>query len=265
MVKIGKGNFSDKFPENNRFERIWVIAKTDFIQRYYGSFFGIFWAFLNPLFQLLIFYFIFTWFFDNRIENYALYVLSGLLMWMFFAESSRKGLSLLKSKRYLYENIQINKLDIFHSSIAATLFALLINFIIYIAASLFFHVEYSWAIIMFPFLIIMACAFVFSLSLILALLNVFFEDIDHVWDIALLAIFWTIPLFYPQELLIEKYNFILYINPLSGIVINIREVLMYGQWPSLNILLYNIIFIIILTFVSLLLFKKFHHKSAEKL
>lgn len=265
MVKIGNTDWSEKLPENNRLERIWVLTKSDFIQRYYGSFFGVFWAFLNPLFQLMIFYFIFTWFFNSKIENYALYVLSGLLMWMFFSETTRKGLTLLRNKRYLYEHIPINKLDIFYASIASTLIALLINFVIYFIVSLFMPVNYGISIIVFPYLILLACGFVFSVSLILSLLNVFFEDIDHVWDIALLAIFWTMPLFYQQELIVSDYRFLLYANPFTGIIINMREVLLLNQWPTWEILLYNTGVVAVLIAISLFLFKKYHFKSAEKL
>lgn len=265
MVQIGKGNWAEKIPENKRLERIWVLTKSDFIQRYYGSFFGVFWAFLNPLFQLLIFYFIFTWFFDTKIQNYALYVLSGLLMWMFFSETTRKGLLLLKNKKYLYENISINKLDIFFASISSTLIALVINFIIYFIVSLFLQVDYGISVILFPYLVFLSCAFIFSVSLLLSLLNVFFEDIDHVWDIALLAIFWTIPLFYQQDLIIDKYSFLLYLNPMTGIIINLREVLLLSQWPSWDIMFYETAVIAVLLILSLALFKKYHFKSAEKL
>ncbi len=265
MVKIGRSNWADKIPENNRIERIWVLAKADFVQRYYGSFFGVFWAFLNPLFQLMIFYFIFTWFFDTKIPNYALYVLSGLLMWMFFSETTRKGLMLLKNKRYLYENIPINKIDIFNSSIVSTLIALFINFAIYFIVSFFMPVDYGWSMIIFPYLILLSCIFVFSVSLILSLLNVFFEDINHVWDIALLAIFWTMPLFYQQDLIMDKYRFLLYLNPMTGIIINMREITLLNKWPTWDIMFYDTAIIAVLTVISLLLFRKYHFKSAEKL
>lgn len=265
MVTIGQGNWAQKIPENKRLERIWVLTKSEFIQRYYGSFLGVFWAFLNPLFQLLIFYFIFTWFFETKIQNYALYVLSGLLMWMFFSETTRKGLLLLKNKKYLYENIPINKLDIFVASISSTLIALIINFIIYFIVSLFMPVDYGFSIIMFPVILVLACLFIFSVSIILSLLNVFLEDIDHVWDIALLAIFWTIPLFYQQDLISEQYRFLIFLNPMTGLVINLREVLLLNQWPSWDILLYETVVIAALLGISILLFKRFHFKSAEKL
>jgi ABC-type polysaccharide/polyol phosphate export permease len=260
-----KAGLSGSNWNNNRIERIWILAKTEFIQRYYGSFFGVFWAFLNPLFQLLIYYYIFTWFFDSQIENYAFYLLSGLLVWMFFSETTKKGLMLLKTKRYLYEHISIRKHDIYYSSIISMLISLGINFLIYFAASLFFGISYSWPVLMLPILILSMCVFVFALSLILSILNVFLEDIHHAWDIALLGIFWSIPLFYPQEMVLEQYRFLLYGNPLTGIVINMRQILLDGAWPNWNIFLYDNAVIFVILVISLILFNKLHHKSAEKL
>lgn len=265
MVKIGKGRFIDKFPENNRIERIWVLAKTDFIQRYYGSFFGVFWAFINPLCQLVIYYYIFTYFFNNTIPNFALYVLNALLIWMFFSESTKKGLMVLKTKRYLYENISINKLDIFIATVSSTLFALVINFIIYFISSLFFDIEYGLPLLVFPYIILLISVMVYSLSLILSVMNVFFEDIHHFWDVALLVMFWSVPMFYDQNILIEKFRILIYLNPISGLCINVREILLHNQWPSWDILAYNTFYILILLVVSLLIFKKYSPKTAELL
>ena len=67
----------DWIPENNRLERIWLMAKFDFVTRYYGSFLGLFWALLKPLFQLMVYYVIFTVVFTTKTENFLLFLFVG--------------------------------------------------------------------------------------------------------------------------------------------------------------------------------------------
>ena len=88
-------------PENNRIERIWLMAKFDFVTRYYGSVLGLFWALLKPLFQLLIYYLVFTFIFNNSTENFLLFLFVGIILFQFFMEAASGSLKIFKSKRYL--------------------------------------------------------------------------------------------------------------------------------------------------------------------
>ena len=71
-------------PENNRFERIWLLAMTDFKVRYNASMLGMFWAFVYPLVRILIYYVVFSFFFSKEIPNYGFYIFSGIILWMYF-------------------------------------------------------------------------------------------------------------------------------------------------------------------------------------
>lgn len=259
-----KKRIIESIPENNRFERIWLLAKTDFKQRYYGSALGMVWALINPMFRLLIYYFVFTVIFENRIENYALYLFSGLLLWMFFSETTKKSFTVLKRKRYLIENIQSYKLDIYISFLLANLFALIFNFGVYFLLSLVFSISYSWTVLYFPLLILNLCILVFAVSLIISVIHIYLKDIDHIWSMILIGLFWTSPIFYARSIIFEKLPILLYVNPLAGIMINVREVLIYAKPPDYFNLFYDFIYAIVLLAISLVVFNKNVHKAAEK-
>ena len=91
--KLGR-YIAERIPENNQYERIWILAKTDFKLKYYDTFLGMIWAIASPLFRILIYYFVFTFIFTNKIPNYGLHIFSGLLVWMFFQEATKKGLTM---------------------------------------------------------------------------------------------------------------------------------------------------------------------------
>jgi len=216
-------------PENNRFERIWILAKFDFKKRYYDSALGMVWALLNPLFRLAVYTFAFKYIRESTKENFSLYLFSGLLIWMFFTELTNKGMSILKQKKYLVENIQFNWLDIFYALTASALIGLLFNFIAYFIMSVYYNIYPSVHSLWFPILIINLSIITLGFSIILASLNIFIKDINHVWSIAILAGFWTAPIFFYLEELPEKYNILLYIHPASATLINIRNSIFFNQ------------------------------------
>ncbi len=257
------GKLLSSLPENNKLERIWILAKIDFIERYYGTRVGIIWALINPFFQLLIYYFVFTVIFVVEIENFALYVFSGLIFWMFFSESTAKGLSLLGKYKSLLENINIKKIDLYYSSLISTFMSLSFNFFIYILFSLFFKIHYSWNVLYVPILFLNLSVLILGIQLILGTIYIFLRDINHLWDMALLLLFWASPVFYSKDLIIEKLPILFYLNPLAGIFVNLRETLLYANQPDFHQLFYDLFISTILLTIAITTFKRYSVKSVE--
>ena len=255
----------EHLPENNRLELIWKLAQIDFKKRFYDSYLGLFWALLNPLFRVAIYYFVFTSFFPGRIENYALYLFSGLLFWLFFSEGSKKGLRILKTKRYLIENIQFNKIDLFTSSTLSTSLGFFFNLLAFIVISAFLGIYPTSNYIFLPILIFSAFFLVLATTIILATLNIYLRDITHLWDMILLIGFWTTPIFYRGSALSGKYEFIMYLNPVAGIVINSRHIILYGTPVNYDLLIYNLSYSIILLIFAIAFFQRYSHKAAENI
>ena len=253
-----------QLPENNRFERIWILARTDFAQRFYGSSLGLLWAFLNPLARLMVYYFVFSYLiFKNQEPIFILYLYLGLIPWMFFSEGTKRGMRLLHTKRYLLENIQLNKLDIYYSHLITLGIALGFNLFSFFIFSLFFPVDYTLHMLWLPVILFILGLTVFAVSLLLSTAYIFFLDLDHVWDIVLLLGFWTIPIIWDQKFIFEHYTFMLYTSPLTGTVINLRQILLYGESPHMFLLFFDLVYALILFGISLAIFKRFSKKAAE--
>lgn len=256
----------EHLPENNRMERIWVLAKVDFLKRYNGSFLGLVWALINPITQLAIYYFVFTAVFQNRQPFFALFLFLGLIMFLFFAETSTKGLHLLHQKRYLIENIQLNWIDIYLAATASTFFAFLFNFSAYLGVSFFFTIKISPQVWLVLFLALNLLAFALAMQIILSVIQIFLKDIEHLWDMAKMAILWLSGIFYPIDPEGAGLSAALaYLTPLPGIVFNARQVLIYGESVNWNLLIYDLGFTILLLGGALLLFHRFSRFALEKL
>jgi ABC-type polysaccharide/polyol phosphate export permease len=263
------GSLSSKIlsylPENNQLERIWIIAKTDFKLKYYDTFLGLIWALITPLVRLLIYWLVFSNIFNKKIDNYGLYIYSGLLLWMFFQQGTKKGITALRSKRYLIMNIKINKLDIFVSSLTASFMVFFFNFLVYMVFSMFFDLPWSLNVLYMPIMILNVCILVFGFMLILSTLNLFIRDISQIWDMILLAWFWINPIFFAKSIIFDTFPFLLYVNPLAGIIINFRATIMEGRPPDWNIVAYDYAYALVLFGIGLLLINKFYYKAAEKI
>lgn len=260
-----KESFFHWLPENNRLERIWKLAVIDFKRRYYNSFLGLFWALLNPLFRLTIYYFVFTIVLKPKIENYGLYLFLGLILWMFFSEGTSKSFSILRSKRYLLESIQFNKIDLFYTSVISVSMGFIFNLTVYLIFAVIQGVPFTIQILWAPLIVLNLIAVILGINMLLGVGVIYLSDLQMLWTTILLAGFWLTPIFYSRGALFDKFPALLYINPLAGIVINFRNVLLHGIPPEYFLFLYTSIYSLVLLAIGVFLVKNYAHKAIEKL
>ena len=252
-------------PENNKYERIWILAKTDFKLRYSATFIGFFWTLITPLFRLMIYYFVFSFIFTSKLPNYALHIFSGLIVWMFFQEATKNGMNVLRSKRYLLENIDFNPLDLYISSLLTSLMGFIANLAIYIVVSFVLGVNPTWHILFVPLHVLNLAILIMGLLLILSTLHVFFRDVSQVWDLFLMLMFWINPIFYAKAVIIEYMPSLMYLNPLAGIIVNTRDNLLNGLPPDWRMLAFDMLYALVVLAVGLIVFRKYFHLAAEKI
>lgn len=254
-------------PENIRLERIWFLAKTDFKQRYYGSFLGLLWASLNPLFQLAIYYTVFTVVFQRGEDHYALFLYLGLIHFLFFAEVVSGAMMIYKKKGYLLENIQINDLDIYFASVLASFFGLLFNLGIFVIFRLILvDGGFDLNVLYYPLVLLTLLILVLAGALLMSMLYVFFRDMKHVWDLVKRAFLWLSGVFYLIEPATSwKTMVIAYATPIPGILINARAALLYNEPPHIQLLAYDFLYAVILLLIGLFVHRRYSKSALEKL
>lgn len=255
----------ERLPENNRFERIWALAKVDFKRRYYDSALGMVWALLNPLLRLAVYTLAFTFIRNSPFENFHIYLFSALLCWMFFSELTNKAVKALKGKRYLLENIQFNWLDIFYSLTISTVFGFLFNLIAYFVMGLISGVYPTLYALWLPVLVLNVCITGLGFSLILASLSVFLKDIEHLWSVGVLAGFWTAPIFFMLEDIEKTYPILLYLHPVTPIMINLRNSTFYHQPLDMEFFVWGWLYALLVFTIGYFLFKKSMPHAIERM
>ena len=254
-----------RLPENNRLERIWKLAQVDFKKRYYNDKLGLVWALLNPLFKITIYYFVFSFVFKISIENYAIFLFAGLLVWMAFTEAATKGLSLIQSKKYLIENIQFNHFDLYISLTLSVFLGFTFNFFVYLLSLLAVGIPWTVNLLYLPILFFNVFILCVGTALILTVIQIYLKDITHVWAIIVLAGFWSSGIFRRGELFLEAFPPLKYLNPFVGIVMNVRATSFDGVGPDWNMVLWNYLTGIVVLSAGVYLYKNYSHKAIELL
>lgn len=259
-------HFIVNLPENNRLERIWLLAKMEFKRRYYGSVLGLLWAFINPLGRFIIYYYVFTYLLKSNTPNFALFLFLGLIIWLFFAEGAVSGLSVIRSKMFILENIQINKLDIYFATLLSNSMGFAFNFLVYLIASLFFGVHLDSQIILVPILILNVALFILGVMIFLSVIHIFIRDIIHVWNLISLMLMWFSGVFFEinKNSPDWKEAALAYLTPISGILINIRAVMIYDTNIDFELFFYSLGYTLIFLIISIYFLNKSFGVALEK-
>lgn len=241
-----------------------LLALYDFKGRYYGNYLGVFWALLNPILTICVYYFVFGLVMGMRSPDFIFYMFSGLLFWNIFTELSTRGLTILTSKKYLIENIGIKKVDLFISATLSMLLGFVFKLIAFILISLFlgryFHYDQLYILVL---LVLNFTLFALAVSLINALIGSVFKDFHHLWALVSVMGIWINPIIVPIELYDQNLPNFRYYNPFAGMLINLRETFLYGRDFDSSLLLISMASGLAMLIIGILLFRSLHKNLIE--
>jgi lipopolysaccharide transport system permease protein len=217
---------------------IGIMIHRDLLSRYKGSVMGAFWPVINPLGHLLLYTFVFNVILkvrfgsDGSTSNFAIYLMTGLVAWGAFSEAIARSPGTILEVPNLVKKVvfplQILPLVLALSSLLSQSIALLL---LLATAAIFFKTVH-WTIVFLPLIVFSQILLTTGLSWLLASLGVFVRDLQHVISLGLSAWMYSTPIVYPASALPANLKFILYINPLAGIVTDYRRVILQGQSPD---------------------------------
>lgn len=220
------------------FNLIVQLARREVADRYRGSFIGLFWSFVNPLFMLLIYTFVFGVIFKARWNSqlgnhsaFALILFAGLNINSLFAECANRAPTLIISNSNFVKRVVFPLEILSWSAVSAALFHLLISTIALLAIALIVNGSLPWTVILFPIIVAVFLPFVAGTVWLLASLGVFLRDLKQAIGIITTALMFLAPVFYPKELVPPPYRELLYLNPLTVVVEASQNVLIWGKPP----------------------------------
>jgi lipopolysaccharide transport system permease protein len=221
--------------------QIWIIEYSELIKnlvaselktKYRGSVLGFAWSMLNPLALMLVLYFVFYNVFRFRQENFALYVLIGVISWRFLAIGTTVAMGSIVGKSSLVTKIYLPREALVLGVTLANFIGSILEFLVLIPLVFLLGVGLSYTIILFPLVHLLYLLLVYGLSLLLASLYVFFRDVNQIWEVVLNVGFFASPIVYPLSIIPAKYMGPYMLNPMTRLIEMYRDIILFGRAPT---------------------------------
>jgi len=213
---------------------IYQLVRRDIVTRYKRSVLGIAWTMLNPLGTMVIMVVVFSQVFKTA-QNYPAYVLTGIIVWTTFSQSTSMSMNAMVWGSQLFHQIYLPRT----SFVVSTILASMVNFVLsFIPMGLIFlitKVPLSPSVLLLPVFMVFLFSFSLGIALLLSTVAVFFPDVVEFWPVVLTAWMYLSPVIMPLEFYRKILNgLLLYINPFYYIVNLFRILVLDGFVPHLQ-------------------------------
>lgn len=228
------------------------MTKREVVGRYKGSVMGLLWSFLNPIFMLAVYTFFFSVVFKARwgvvegVEEskiqFAVVLFVGMIVHGLFAEVLNRAPTLVTSNVNYVKKV-IFPLEILPViSLSAALFHSIVSLMVLLTVFVAFNHYLPWTVILVPLVLLPLVIISLGFAWMLAALGVFLRDVGQTIGIFTTVMMFMSPVFFPITAMPEKYRPIIMANPLTFIIEQAREVLIWGHTPDwLGIGIYTLV------------------------
>ncbi|MDF0591954.1 ABC transporter permease [Candidatus Methanocrinis natronophilus] len=209
------------------------MTVSDLKVKYQSSVLGFLWSLLNPLLMMLVLYFVFSNVFAFEDDSFALYLLIGIVGWRFLANGTMTSISAIVGRPSLVTKVYVPRQILVLSTVLSSFASSILEFSVLVPLLIFFGVNLSMNVLLFPIIHLAFLVLVYGTSLILSSLYVYYRDLNQIWDVLLQAGFFLSPIVYPISIVPEKYLAAYMMNPVTVTIEIYRAVLLYATTPSL--------------------------------
>ena len=201
--------------------------------KYRDSVLGVVWSLLNPLLLLIVYTVAFKVVLQVQTENYPYFLLAGLLPWTFFSsalvastQAITGNANLIRKVRFPLETLPI----------ATVLFAfsqLLLGLAVFLPAlAILSAVRLHWTALLFVPLLLLHVLFTLGLAFALSAGTVFFRDVAHLTEVAVVLLFWLTPIIYPASIAPPGFQRFFALSPLAAFAMAYQDILFWGRVPG---------------------------------
>lgn len=243
---------------------VWALVCRHLNARYRGSVLGFIWSFLNPLCLIAVYSLVFQYYMRlNNVENYSLFMFTGLLPWIWFSSGLIEATSSISSGGSLITKAMFPPQILPLVSVLTNLANFIFAIPLVIGLMLIVGILPKISLIMLPLIILIELIFLSGLSFFFAALNVHYRDIQHILGNLMTLLFFLCPIIYPISNIPEKWRFTMYLNPVALFTQMYHQVFLEGVFPDpLHLFLLTVVSLISLI-VGCLVFNYYREDFAE--
>jgi ABC-2 type transport system permease protein len=216
-----------------RLKEIWLyrplllsLVRKELKVKYKGSILGFAWSMLNPLFTLAIYYFVFQVILGNQMPLFAIYLLSGLLVWNLFSTALAAATGSITGNDNIVKKVSFPREVLPLASVGAALFNFVLQLIVMaVALVAFTHAPSPVFLLVAVLATAVLILFTSALAIFLSAINVTFRDTQHLQELVLMLWFWATPITYQFELVANKLTghhwpqWLAVVNPITPVTL----------------------------------------------
>jgi ABC-2 type transport system permease protein len=210
-------------------EFLLLSVRTQLKVKYKNSALGFLWSMLNPALYLVVFYVVFQVILENGIPNFAIFLLSGLLVWNLFSFAIAGATGSITASAGIVKKVAFPREILPLASVGAGLIHFFLQSVVLVVALVVFRHAIGWEYLpLLPLALGVLLVFAAALGLFLAAINVSMRDTQHLVELAMLAWFWMTPIVYPFMLLASRggvFATLYELNPMVWIVLPFQRAL----------------------------------------
>ena len=210
------------------------LVHRDLTVRYKRSVLGFFWTMLNPLLLMIILSVVFSAVFRFAIQHFEVYFLSAYVGWTFFAQTTTGAMSSLAWNGALMKRVRVPRVIFALSTVLSGLANLGLSCLPLFAIMLIVGAPLGPALLFLPVSFLILAVFVFGVSLGMSAAAVYFDDVAQMYGVALMGLMYLTPIFYPIEIIPQKYLWLVHLNPLVYLIALVRVPIYQGRLPALH-------------------------------
>lgn len=243
------------------------IVRKNIKLQYRNSVLGVFWTFLQPLLTTFVLVMVFQNIFgrnSNDVLCYPIYLLCGRLVYEFYTGSTKRAMRSVRGSAGIIKKVYVPKYIYPLANVISTFITFLISQIVLLCFVLYFYffsntqpriTPYIFLVIV-PFLILFILCL--GIGMILAVLEVFFKDVEYLYDVFCMLLFYLTPIFYNINSM--KFSpivsLVIKANPLYSIVNMYRSCVLFGKMFEPQWVLYSLGFALVMLGLGVYLFYK---------
>lgn len=239
-------------------------VKKDIRGKYKGSFLGVLWSFINPLLSVLVYAIVFPYIMRIKVDNYLIYLITGIIPWTFFTSSINMGLISVLSNADIIKKVYFPRIILPISTVTSCLVNFLISCLIIVLFCLGSGLGISFQILWLPLIALIQYVMLLGFTFILSAIEMYMRDIEHIVNFILSMAFYVTPILYTPDIFPEKLAWVLKVNPMAYLVNAYRSIFFYQKMPDLIGIGVVSIFSIFLFGIGYLIFEKLQKGFAEE-
>ena len=242
------------------------MVKKDFKGRFKHTALGYGWHLINPLFQIAIYYVVFTVVFGRDIPNYWVYISTGMFMYTFASSCIKGGCDCIVKNAKTVTKLSFARETLVMSTVLTNLISLAITYVILAVLILASGVGLTWNVLYVPVIIAILTVFLIGLAFLLSAVTVYYRDVSNAASVVLSCLLFAMPVIYvASQIQSDIVELIWHINPLFYFVECIHDSFYYGVAPDVTYMAVCVVSAVVMLVVGLYVFKKLERGFAERL